>query len=294
MHRFAKCSFCLYTQRMLWLWMVSLWASCPEGTQKVGDVPPEGSKTFCVRETENGYVLEGPRKLFYPNGKIKQESFYKNGKLHGEKIDWSVLGTKLQVWVYDEGKPLQQQIFRKGRVIHTRGFDKAKRKKKKKAKKKAHVSKKKPKPAPPPEPEFEIPWDEFVCELSYEPLENRLEKDQQRMKKQTYQQLSVGFHRKILLSFDESLKFSPKSLRYTLVSESELGAPRSGPANDLKSKLNRKLKPLFKSFRKEMLAAIKDKKAFFESALSQEEPNWPKSFPLGNQTVFLQNCKEPD
>ncbi|MFN6039240.1 MAG: toxin-antitoxin system YwqK family antitoxin [Bacteroidota bacterium] len=47
--------------------------------------------------------LHGPLKRFYDNGKLKQSCQYKNGKLHGEWIEYNYLGQILSEGTYDNG-----------------------------------------------------------------------------------------------------------------------------------------------------------------------------------------------
>jgi hypothetical protein len=79
----------------------------------------------CFAESQG--KLDGQSLLFYPNGKIKEESYYKKGKLHGPASVWSESGQLLarswflnglregrSVWWYPTGAIYSLQRFKRG------------------------------------------------------------------------------------------------------------------------------------------------------------------------------------
>lgn len=82
----------------------------------------------CEAYLEKKGVLDGQALLYYPNGKIKSEMFYSNGRLHGPCKFWSLKGKLLAEswyvdgqqegkcrWYYPSGKLYSVQRFKKGR-----------------------------------------------------------------------------------------------------------------------------------------------------------------------------------
>jgi len=48
---------------------------------------------------------------FFDNGKISQEGFYKNGKVHGQWILYDENGSKKSIGLYDNGKKIGKWFF---------------------------------------------------------------------------------------------------------------------------------------------------------------------------------------
>ncbi|MEQ3655846.1 MAG: hypothetical protein ABNH00_08280 [Dokdonia sp.] len=77
-----------------------------EGRQKVGRwtyYHPDG-KTIMTLEQYKAGVLEGQRKVFFPNSQLAQRQRYKNGKEEGLDEHFAENGTRLKIFNFKQGR----------------------------------------------------------------------------------------------------------------------------------------------------------------------------------------------
>jgi antitoxin component YwqK of YwqJK toxin-antitoxin module len=78
-------------------------APCPPGTRLVGDPPPNGSETTCMKTVDGQDVKEGPYAIYREDGsKIIQGEFH-DGKQSGEWTMWYDNGQKASIDHYKDG-----------------------------------------------------------------------------------------------------------------------------------------------------------------------------------------------
>lgn len=73
-----------------------------------------------AQNVEPQYEIEGDLvkvTYFYDNGKIKEEGFYKDGKVHGVWISYSEEGVKTAVGEYLNGNKVGKWQFYKGKNV---------------------------------------------------------------------------------------------------------------------------------------------------------------------------------
>lgn len=61
------------------------------------------SQLMTLEHYDNSGVLNGDRIIYYPNGQIAEQSFYKNGKLDGKSNWYSEDGIIIKKYIYDNG-----------------------------------------------------------------------------------------------------------------------------------------------------------------------------------------------
>ena len=68
--------------------------------------------TFAQNKPQHEVVGDLVKSTYYhDNGKVSQEGFYKNGKVHGQWASYDVNGNKTAVAEYNEGKKTGKWIF---------------------------------------------------------------------------------------------------------------------------------------------------------------------------------------
>jgi hypothetical protein len=77
--------------------------SCPSGSHLVGDPPPNGSETACVKTVNGQDVKDGPYVVYHDDGSKMMQGEYQDGKQNGEWTMWYDNGQKKSVDHYKDG-----------------------------------------------------------------------------------------------------------------------------------------------------------------------------------------------
>lgn len=78
--------------------------SCPEGARLYGSAYPKGTAQWCAVITKDGKTQRhGEYRRWHKSGNMKQQAFYKHGKLHGTMKIWYPGGNPKESISYAEG-----------------------------------------------------------------------------------------------------------------------------------------------------------------------------------------------
>jgi antitoxin component YwqK of YwqJK toxin-antitoxin module len=77
--------------------------TCPPGSRLVGDPPPNGSETACVKTVDGADVKDGPYTVYHDDGSKMMQGEYRDGKQNGEWTMWYDNGQKKSVDHYKDG-----------------------------------------------------------------------------------------------------------------------------------------------------------------------------------------------
>ena len=78
-------------------------ATCPAGTRRVGQGPPNDSEIACVKTVNGQDVKDGPYVLFRDDGSKMMQGEYHDGKQNGEWTMWYDNGQRKSVDHYKDG-----------------------------------------------------------------------------------------------------------------------------------------------------------------------------------------------
>jgi uncharacterized protein len=78
-------------------------APCPPGTRLVGDPPPNGSETACMKTVNGQDVKEGPYSIYREDGSKMIQGEFHDGKQSGEWTMWYDNGQKASIDHYKDG-----------------------------------------------------------------------------------------------------------------------------------------------------------------------------------------------
>lgn len=87
--------------------------TCPAGTERVGEGPPDTRVMFCRQPLHNTSRLEGNYATFFQNGNKKIHGEYSQGKKHGKWVQYYRTGEVREVKKYADGKPFEEKTFKK-------------------------------------------------------------------------------------------------------------------------------------------------------------------------------------
>ena len=77
--------------------------TCPAGSRLVGDPPPNGTETACVKTVNGQDVKDGPYTVYHDDGSKMMQGDYLDGKQNGEWTMWYDNGQKKSVDHYKDG-----------------------------------------------------------------------------------------------------------------------------------------------------------------------------------------------
>lgn len=77
--------------------------ACPDGTQKMGEAPPNGEELWCQKMVDGQPVKEGPFLLYRSEGPLMMKGEYHDGKQDGEWTLWYDNGQKKSIDHYKNG-----------------------------------------------------------------------------------------------------------------------------------------------------------------------------------------------
>jgi antitoxin component YwqK of YwqJK toxin-antitoxin module len=79
--------------------------TCPKGTERKGDAPPEGSEQWCEAHDRNGFPRrEGPYRAWYDDGGTWVEKTFRDGELEGAFVERHRNGKRAREGVYARGR----------------------------------------------------------------------------------------------------------------------------------------------------------------------------------------------
>ncbi len=81
---------------------------CPDGTKANGETMPEVSEAWCELKTNEGVVLHGPYRSWYPNGTLGTRGQLEKGKPVGRWYGWYESGAKEGEIVYEDGEIISE------------------------------------------------------------------------------------------------------------------------------------------------------------------------------------------
>ncbi|HEY9158442.1 toxin-antitoxin system YwqK family antitoxin [Candidatus Binatus sp.] len=103
--------------------------SCPPGTRPVGEAPPKGSETACVKTVGGQEVKEGPYVLYHDDGSKMIQGEYHDGKQTGEWTMWYDNGQKQSIDHYQDGVQEGEHVgwYTSGKISATGMYKNGKR-----------------------------------------------------------------------------------------------------------------------------------------------------------------------
>lgn len=79
--------------------------TCPDDSKLSGQAFPRGVKQGCAYKDKDGVLVKhGEERTWHKNGSLNRQSFYEDGELHGELIEWYPDKTAKLKTLYQHGK----------------------------------------------------------------------------------------------------------------------------------------------------------------------------------------------
>ena len=92
--------------------------TCPTGTEKMGDLPPDARQMWCEVPTAKGRLSHGNYYKWRKDGGLEGDGEYYMGRKHGAWTEYYPNGTKKTVTVWNDGKRLKEERFdKKGKEV---------------------------------------------------------------------------------------------------------------------------------------------------------------------------------
>ncbi len=77
---------------------------CPDGARLMGAAPPEGQEVWCEKPGPRGHpVKDGPFLLYWPNGTMMLQGYYRDGKQDGVWLRFYANGQRAALDEYHDG-----------------------------------------------------------------------------------------------------------------------------------------------------------------------------------------------